>query len=242
MAGAAGALAAVSALVMWGAAPASAGGPTSVLLVAPGSSEATGLYYADERYKELEGLIDSTRSGTARTPDAADLTHARQINVTWMIHDITPYRLDQVFPVLGGEDVWIRTSDLPDSVSGYWHRAPAPTQLRALLTELGVMGPVSDEGSGGAGRDLLEGDTAETGAGSTAETGAGGTPESASAAAAPAPRGSGASPDAGTNWWWTLPGAAAGGALALALRPPIARRWADRAQAEPGPRQELLDV
>jgi hypothetical protein len=46
----------------------------------------------------------------------------------------------------------------------------------------------------------------------------------------------------GTDWWWALPGAAAGAVLALVLRPFAARLPLARLQGEAGPRQELRDV
>ncbi|MGH1555107.1 hypothetical protein ACRAWF_34080 [Streptomyces sp. L7] len=50
--------------------------------------------------------------------------------------------------------------------------------------------------------------------------------------------------DDGTDWWWAIPGAAAGAVLALVMRPFALRlspnRW--RKGREPEPRQELRDV
>ncbi|MER6348791.1 hypothetical protein ACWC10_28065 [Streptomyces sp. NPDC001595] len=138
------ALGAVLTLVLWGAPPASAGGPTSALLVSPQSAEAASLVYSDERYDELNRLLGRPDDGgPVRTPKA-DLHGTRQISVTWLLHDVDPWRMDQVYPDGASSAVWIHTqSYLPEAPDGYWHRAAQPAALRALLKELGVMGPRS---------------------------------------------------------------------------------------------------
>ncbi|MFE9439652.1 hypothetical protein ACFYO2_11665 [Streptomyces sp. NPDC006602] len=227
-----------SALMLWGASSASAGGPTSVLVVSPQSTETAALYYSDEEYGELEQLLGASGTGVHDKPPESDLAAARQINVTWMVHDISPWRLDRVFPRTDANEVWIHTAaNLPESVNGYWHRAQNPGQLRTLLKDLGVMGKASGEGNSGIPPAPWE--TGETGA--EGETGADtGTTETATdAAVAPTAQ---AGPGDGTDLWWMLPGAAAGAVLALVLRPFATRtRW-DRLRREPGPRQELRDV
>ncbi|MDF3146082.1 hypothetical protein [Streptomyces sp. T21Q-yed] len=118
-----------------------------MLLVSPESTETAALYYADEEYGELERLLGTAGKGTRDKPPEAGLTVARQINITWMIHDVTPWRLDRVYPVHKGQDVWIHTAaNLDSTTNGTWHRADHPSQLRALLKKLGLMGKVSDEG------------------------------------------------------------------------------------------------
>ena len=82
-----GALAVASALMLWGASSAAAGGPTSVLVVSPESRETAALYYSDEEYGELERLLGAPGAGDRDQPPEADLRAARQINVTWMAHD-----------------------------------------------------------------------------------------------------------------------------------------------------------
>ncbi|MFE2421325.1 hypothetical protein [Streptomyces hokutonensis] len=177
--------------------------------------------------------------GTRDKPPEADLTHARQINVTWLAHDISPWRVDRVFPVESRpQAVWIHTAaDVPGNanLNGYWHRAEHPAQLRALLRKLGVTG---------------------TGTGSGGYSGVFPAPwqptASAPAIAVPDPD-TGTSTiqvtlrdkdDDSTDWWWAIPGAATGAVLALVLRSfavrlPPNRWWKGR---EPGPRQELRDV
>ncbi|KOU62838.1 hypothetical protein ADK57_23925 [Streptomyces sp. MMG1533] len=230
----------MSALMLWGASSASAGGPTSVLVVSPQSTETASLYYSDEEYGELEQLLGAAATGLRDKPPEASLMATRQINVTWMAHDVSPWRLERVFPRTDADEVWIHTTtNLSESVNGYWHQAQNPGQLRALLKDLGVMGETSGEGNSGIFPAPLE--TGETGADAESDAGtdAGTTETAAGAAVAPTAQ---AEAGDGTDWWWVLPGAAAGAVLALVLRPFATRmRW-DRPRGEPGPRQELRDV
>ncbi|WP_406101160.1 hypothetical protein [Streptomyces canus] len=220
-----GALAVVFALTVWGAPSASAGGPTSVLVVSPESGETASLYYSDEEYDELERLLGPPGAGTRTTPPEANLLAARQINVTWMAHDVSPWRLDQVFPLAGTDEVWIRTAEhVPESVNGHWHRTKNPPQLRALLKDLGVMRKVSGEGHA-----IFPAPGQEPG------SDAGAMPTQASVGPA-------STADDGTEWWWALPGIAAGAVLALVLRPFALRMRGHRVRREPGPRQELRDL
>ncbi|MFK4106003.1 hypothetical protein ACI2L1_39300 [Streptomyces sp. NPDC019531] len=225
-----GALAATLALTLWGAPSASAGGPTSVLVVSPESGETSSLYHSDEEYDELQRLLGPLGVGTPSRPPGANVLAARQINVTWLAHDVSPWRLDQIFPLADTDQVWIHTTEnMPESVNGHWHRTKNPDQLRALLKDLGVMGKVSGEGHAifpapgqEPGIDVGSTDT------DAAETSA---PVRASSAA-----------EDGTEWWWALPGLAAGAVLTLALRPFAQRMPWKRLRREPGPRQELRDM
>lgn len=219
-----GALAAALALALWGAPAASAGGPTSVLVVSPESGETASLYCSDEEYGELERLLGPRGAGIRTKPPEANLLAARQINVTWMAHDVSPWRLDQVFPLADGDEVWIHSAENLPEVNGRWHRTKNPAQLRALLKDLGVMGKVS-----GKGHAIFPRPAQEPG------SDAGAVEAEASAVASSAA-------DDGTDWWWALPGLAAGVVLTLVLRPFALRRPWDRLRGEPGPRQELRDV
>ncbi|WP_245607491.1 hypothetical protein [Streptomyces prunicolor] len=244
-----GALAMTLALMVWGASDASAGGPTSVLVTSPESGRARGLYYSDEQYGKLQQLLGPEGKGSRDKPPEADLVHAHQINVTWLAHDISPWRIDRVFPVESRpQAVWIHTAaDVPENtnLNGYWHRAEHPAQLRALFDKLGVLGKGTGDGYSGifpAPWESTEPAPAavapdsDTGTGTVTGTGAGTTTVRASL------------PDKrhGTDWWWAIPGAAAGAVLALGLRPFVARlpldRWRKGRDPGPGPRQELRDV
>ncbi|MFF2845067.1 hypothetical protein ACFVT5_01875 [Streptomyces sp. NPDC058001] len=234
------------AMVVIGAPTATAGGPTSVLVVSPESAKARAFYYSDEEYGELRTLVGEPKKGGKAPLDEVKMGNGRQINVTWMVHDISPWRLDRIFPDQRGTDtVWIHTAQqMPDLTDGTWHQAEHPAELRALLKKLGLMGKTSPEGSGGIFPEPA------TASGETAA------PEAAPPAPdASAPPASTAKASTGTseNWWWSLPGLAAGALLALFLRPialrvaatgPVAswRRRGGDGDPEPGPRQELRDL
>jgi len=223
-----GALVTALGLLMWGAAPAAAGGPTSVLVVSTASTQTAALYYSDEEYEELEQLLAPPGTGTLEEPPETDLTASGQINVTWMLHDVTPWRLNRVVPVHDTEDVWIHTAtNLPTATDGTWHRTGHPAELRALLEKLGVLGSAAKATEG-----------ASSAQSSASGTGSG----SGSVAGSAAGPGSGARSGDQTDWWWVLPGAAAGAVLALVLRPFVSRVPLSRLRGEPGPRQELRDV
>ncbi|WP_327697244.1 hypothetical protein [Streptomyces sp. NBC_00459] len=215
--------------VLLAAPSAVAGGPTSVLVVSPQSAESAALYYSHEKYGELVRLMGASTANVLEKPKKFEEVAGQQINVTWMAHDITPWRYDRVYPKLPGndKDVWIHTTDDMESLTGYWHKADRPAELRALFRQLGVLGKASPEGSA-----VVPPAPQEPGAeDATAPT----------AAAAPATPTRAAH---ATEWWWAIPGAAAGAVLALVLRP-----FASRIQPTgwgkgrgPGPRQELIDL
>ncbi|WP_329118339.1 hypothetical protein [Streptomyces sp. NBC_01465] len=209
----------------WAFAPAAtAGGPTSVLLVAPSSAMTASLYYSDEEYGTLTDLLNAPDPGGATEPKEPNLDatmEARQINVTWMVHDVTPWRLDRVYAPVESKTVWIHTSEsAPGFTTGAWHRADQPARLKALLKKLGMMGPVSDKGSGPV---------------PPADDPTSPTTRTATVSVSTPDKGSGDT----TDWWWAIPGLAVGAGLALGLRPFVVRLLA---RPRGGTRQELRDV
>ncbi|MFE9098575.1 hypothetical protein [Streptomyces sp. NPDC007264] len=220
------------AVMVWGAPSAAAGGPTSVLVTSPRSAKATALYFSDKEYGQLLHLLGEPDTGTRDKPPGADPVHSRQINVTWLAHDFSPWRLDRVFPD-GTGAVWIHTAaNVPASLNGYWHRATDPARLRTLLEKLGVMGGTSDTGYSGIAPAPWQSAVPEAPNTSTS-TGTRTAPPPAAATGA----------GGGTGWWWSIPGAVGGAVLALLLRP-LVTGLPDRLRnrREPGPRQELRDV
>lgn len=234
------ALIAVTALT-WAFAPSAvAGGPTSVLITSPESAETSSLYYSDSEYEALarqlggEGM-GALQEGRKKRPGSLDSAMgSRQINVTWMVHDVQPWRLDRVYPSADTSEIWIHTStDMPGTETGVWHRAQEPAALRALLKRIGVMGERTAQGAGAAVPPA--GETEKTEATREADE----TDETDEAAGAPS---------VGTDgWWWAIPALGAGVVLGLVLRPlagrlprPPYRRGGGRPEA--GPRRELLDV
>lgn len=103
------------------ATPAHAGGPTSVLITAPSSGEATALYYSDPAYTELDRLVSGA---TPLDGEPADL--GRGVTATWMIHDVSPWRTQQLYPDAAGGPV-VATD------GGGWARVKEGKALQVLL-------------------------------------------------------------------------------------------------------------
>jgi len=69
-----------------------AGGPTSVLISDPSSGRVTALYYDAPAYAELEQLL----AEGASVPAPKGQLGARSFTVTWLIHDVMPWRIQYV--------------------------------------------------------------------------------------------------------------------------------------------------
>lgn len=158
-----------------------AGGPTSVLVTRVGTG-AGGLYYSDEAYDALVRLLpDGATSGTSLPPGVG-----ADYNLTWLIHDVTPWRWDRIR--VDGGTAWVSTTLTADA-AGEWREVGPADELVGLLD-----GVVED----GGGPDVVS---------LPAETAADEAP-----AATPAP----ASPQADDSWFslsgwrWLVPGALLG--------------------------------
>ena len=212
-----------------------AGGTTSVLLTSPSSEEAAALT-SPAQYSELEGLLGPVRTGYPARPRSLDsAVGTRQINVTWLAHDVSPTRVDRLFPGKDPATLWIHTSDgLPGTLRGYWHRAERPRELAALLRKLGLMGPVLAS----AGPAIFPPAWEEAGAGAVSAAPADGAATAPGTARASAP---GSRLD---GWWWAIPGLVAGAVTGLALRRRVRPLFGDSGdeRREPGPRRQLLDL
>ncbi|MET9555702.1 hypothetical protein [Streptomyces sp. NPDC006645] len=232
-----GALIAVMALTWLFAPSAVAGGPTSVLVTSPESAETASLYFSDEEYEALAKQLDGQEMGKlpeGRKERPASLDSAvgsRQINVTWLVHDVQPWRLDRVYPSADPRTVWIHTSTDLRTEAGVWHKAKQPAALRALLTKIGVMGEKA--GQGVAVPPFEERDNAAA--------------EDTPVKDRTRPVASGASAGGTDGWWWAIPALGAGVVLGLVLRPLMGRlprppfgRGGNRPEA--GPRGQLLDM
>src|SRR4051812_285463 len=84
------------------AAPASAGGPTSAILSAPDQGKTASLYYTDSEYDALANLVDAYgETGSADQPGPGH-EGGPVVSVTWLIHDVQPWRVDRIY--LDAED------------------------------------------------------------------------------------------------------------------------------------------
>jgi hypothetical protein len=117
-----------------------AGGPTSVIIVDPGTGKTAALYTNDKDYGLLMDVL-GPRPPVSDGPDLHGGPGSSAINVTWLIHDAAVWRIDRVF-LDDPAGPWVETAEAPfsDSVSydqhGVVHRALNPTALRALLASL----------------------------------------------------------------------------------------------------------
>jgi hypothetical protein len=213
-------LAALFAVAALGTTPAHAGGPTSVLLSAPPHVVAMG--YEDKAYGELQRLTDVTVSRPDPGTERHDSGHF--IRATWMIHDMSVWRIDIIYPDAPGGP-WIATSESYDgnveSIKPVWHTAVDSTALVKLLGTLKMLpGQHSGEpwyGGPTAGPD--NGYVPSTDPAPTAQ------PNSAVASTAdPTPKA--ATTGILTGWRWIIPGFLVGAAVAvIAIRLLPKRHW-----------------
>jgi hypothetical protein len=116
--------------------PASAGGPTSVLLSAPPKVVALG--YEDTHYNQLLKLVGEPAGTSTESHEVGQFVRA-----TWLIHDMSVWRLDIIYPDAPGGP-WIATTEsmdgsgrLPDKP--VWHQADGGPALKELLGSLKML-------------------------------------------------------------------------------------------------------
>jgi hypothetical protein len=132
-----------AALLVLSAPPASAGGPTSVLVVNYEGARAAGALTGSTAYADLEKALDPYTPPTGERTSPASFM-ATQVRLTWMIHDVTPWRVDAV--IIDGDDVWVETAmdsgtgDGLFNVPSVRHRPRDPALLMSTLGALGVLG------------------------------------------------------------------------------------------------------
>lgn len=80
-------LAVAGAVVLAAPGTATAGGPTSVLLASPYTGSATGLYYTDPDYEQLQALLGGPDL-PAGAPQPPGVTGSPYVTATWFIHDV----------------------------------------------------------------------------------------------------------------------------------------------------------
>jgi hypothetical protein len=140
-------LAAILSLVSWfaGAQAASAGGPTSVLLASPRNGRVAALYHTDAGYERLVAALEAYEVNTGSTTRPSSITNdfGNEIRLTWLIHDMTIWRIDRVH-ITAEDGVWIETvvqtdgSDLLEQPAK-WHRAVDANALTAVLGKAGLL-------------------------------------------------------------------------------------------------------
>jgi hypothetical protein len=202
------------------AGPASAGGPTSGLLVHSDTSKAASLYYSDADYTTLSELVgaNSQRGLSGKVDTSGSHAFGSAVTLTWLIHDVAVWRVDRIYLDAEGGP-WVSTQlVMNDSGNVYdspsvWHTVTDAGALRGLFERVGL-----GFGSTASGAD------------------AGAVPVPAYRAVTPAPepaqetsRPASPAPTWG-GWAWGLAGLALG--LALALAGP---RVLSRARRGPGP-------
>jgi hypothetical protein len=208
-----GALVGCLVFVLLAAGPAAAGGPTSVLLVSPGSGRTASLYTTDPAYSQLLSALDEAPVAERGGPSWHSDPGTSQINVTWLVHDVSVWRVDRIVLDYKGA-TWIETQgSLSETIDwdkpGIWHRAKSPEVVRALVTELGLVGkaPAKPQPT-----------------------------VSVEPSAAPAASRAATPPNDGLSGWWLVPALIIGLALGAAARPAFTH-LRDRE-----PRQQLIDV
>ena len=133
-----------SVAVSWaGGVPAAAGGPTSALLVSPQSGVTSSLYYKQAEYQQLS---DAVRGTAAPGEGFAEHYRGPGVRITWLIHDVTVWRTDEVYlQADGGPLIATRENDggagLPEQQ--IWHRSADPAKLVQLLGSLRLIDPAA---------------------------------------------------------------------------------------------------
>jgi hypothetical protein len=143
------------AAVSWFAAAqsASAGGPTSVLLANPQTGRVAALYHTDTAYDRLAGAVGALAAVTGSTtkPGAVTDDFTGEIRLTWLIHDMSIWRIDRVHATTE-DGMWVQTvvrtdgGDMFDQ-PGTWHRPADPKALTAALQDAGLLTPGVDDSS-----------------------------------------------------------------------------------------------
>jgi hypothetical protein len=131
------------------AGPAAAGGPTSVLLVVPGEGRTASLYTGQADYETLADLVGAfgdsgEATGSSGSTDGVDHAIGTGATATWLIHDVSVWRVDRIYPDAPGGP-WIASQTSFDgsgdiwSSPVQWHTATQAKVLMGLLTRLGLL-------------------------------------------------------------------------------------------------------
>jgi hypothetical protein len=198
----AGGVVASAVLVLAAPVPASAGGPTSVLIVSPGRHATASLYTTDEAYTRLETLLGQNPTADPAAPDLHGGPGTDAINVTWLAHDVWIWRVDRIFTD-APQGPWIETFTSTENGINFdkpgVRHAPSDSQgLMTLLSALRLLGEPPPPAYAGAKAPVTQQQPA---------------PAATVSESAPPDRG----------WLWLALGIAAGAVLVIGFRP-LARR------------------
>jgi hypothetical protein len=150
------------------ASPSAAGGPTSVMLINAATGQGAALHTSDERYHllaEIIGAFDQAPVDAVQAPPGLDpVTATPNIRATWLIHDVTAWRLDHIY-LDAPDGPWV-SSRTDSSGTGsvwdaepVWHRPARAEELAKLIGQLGLSSPL---GLGSPAASLSPGTTAAT--------------------------------------------------------------------------------
>jgi hypothetical protein len=143
------------------AAPAAAGGPTSVLLSAPALGRTASLYLTDPEYDALAEHVGNflVFGSTGEQPGdgSSSKPHAfgDAVTLTWLLHDVTVWRVDRVYTDAPGGP-WIASQETGGGIGNIWdapetwHRADEPKALLAMLGSMDLLAGTSAASPGEA--------------------------------------------------------------------------------------------
>jgi hypothetical protein len=195
----AGGAAATAVLLLVAPGIASAGGPTSVLLVSPGRQATASMYNNDESYDRLQRLLVQDPSADPAAPSLKGGPGSDAINVTWLVHDVQIWRVDRIYTD-ANDGPWVETLLLPNGGSafdstGTFHRPADGKELIALLSALKLLGTSPPAAYQGAKAPLTQPVASQATVTSAADL-----------------------PPAELNWLWLVVGVAAGAVLSSSGR------------------------
>jgi hypothetical protein len=119
---------------LWTSGPATAGGPTSVLLSVPGEGRMAALYYTDAQYDALNRLVGVVDTREGQSGPLQSHETGQVVTLTWLIHDVQVWRVDRVM-VGGGGAPWVETREVLDA-GAVWDAPPVWHQADRRLTAL----------------------------------------------------------------------------------------------------------
>lgn len=104
-----------------------AGGATSVLITQPGS-DAGALYVSDAAYDALLGLLPVDETRGKQVPPGESVA---DYNLTWLVHDVMPWRFDRV-AVFDDGTAWVSTTFTEGAAAG-WAPLPSAKKITGIL-------------------------------------------------------------------------------------------------------------